>query len=216
MPPKRKKTVIPNLTPDLYRCESRNTAAVPKQITATVQEDGRFDFEWRAKGSSNVTYGISACGKLDARKSVQVRWKDMQVHCSCPNFDDQDLATEETGWRILFVCKHLKAALDSVCDNQEKSKPCAAKKNKAKPNQQAAIASTQDDNDDDDKEKDDERTRIEQGLSQLSNQQVLDLLRQRLSTEDGLMALSLLFPPDVLPPQPSRAGRRIKRKLPPS
>jgi hypothetical protein len=41
----------------------------------------------------------------------------MQVFCSCPNYEEQDLSTTESGWRILYVCKHLKAALDSVCDD---------------------------------------------------------------------------------------------------
>jgi len=62
-------------------------------------------------------------------------WKDMSLYCECPNYGEQDFNTEETGWRILYVCKHLKAALDSVCDNQ----PAKGRERKAQKTQKEKV-----------------------------------------------------------------------------
>jgi len=60
----------------------------------------------------------------------------MSLYCECPNYGEQDFNTEETGWRILYVCKHLKAALDSVCDNQ----PAKGRERKAQKTQKEKVA----------------------------------------------------------------------------
>ena len=109
---------IPNLTADLYRAGSRYRADIPELIRSEVDEDGSFYFEWTAAGSSGNDYDVTASGKLDVNTKVSQRWKSMNVHRTCPSFEEQDLATTESGWRILYVCKLLKAALDSVCDDK--------------------------------------------------------------------------------------------------
>lgn len=43
----------------------------------------------------------------------------MRVHCTCPSYTYQDPATSDAGRQILCVCKHLKAALDNVCDGDD-------------------------------------------------------------------------------------------------
>ena len=120
---------IPNLTKELYTAGSRHTAPLPKLIKSHV--DGQnFDFEWKAKGSQGKSYEVWARGCIKNKS-----WKGMSLYCECPDYGEQYFNTEETGWRILYVCKHLKAALDSVCDNQ----PAKGRERKAQKTQKEKV-----------------------------------------------------------------------------
>ena len=194
---------IPNLTPDLYRAGSRYQTDVPELIRSEVDKDGSFDFEWTAAGSNGNTYDVTASGKLDVNTTASQRWKGMNVHCTCPSFEDQDLATTDSGWRVLYVCKHLKAALDSVCDDNASGDNGSSQKVAAQ--QDGDVNSS-------------ERARLEHGLSKRSNDEIVQLIHERIKTKDGLKGLAMLFPPSVMPEQQtkhcSRCGKDYDPQIP--
>jgi len=150
-----------------------------------VNDDGSFDFEWKATGSQ--VYNVSASGKLmPAENNTNIGWKGMQVNCSCPNYEEQDLSTTNSGWRTLYVCKHLKAALDSVCDGK------AGTSTDRKPAEKKR------------KQQDSERERLEYGFSKRSNDEIVALMKQGMDSTDGMEALVRLFPADVMPPKQTK------------
>jgi len=193
---------IPRLTSRLYTAGTRHAAPVPKLIQSNVNTaDGSFDFEWEARGSE--VYHVTANGRLDNNNDGGGGscWKGMSaVHCTCPSFEEQDLATTDSGWRVLYVCKHLKAALDSVCDQNADQTKRAKEAATEKPKKKKKRETTGNNNDDDDDAHSETRQRLEHGLSKRTDSEIVKLLKERMQeSEEGLQAVAQVFPPHMMP-----------------
>jgi len=92
---------------EVYIAGSRHSANTPQLIRSEVNDDTSVDFEWQAVGSS--IYRVTAKGMLTG-SSIDA----FKVVCSCPDGDRQRDASRIS--KKLYVCKHGKAALDSVID----------------------------------------------------------------------------------------------------
>ena len=102
---------IPGLVRGDYVAGSRHTAGTPQLIRSEVNDgDESVDFRWQAVGSS--IYTVTAQGALTGSDDGV---NDFKVICSCPDGDSQRAASRTSNRR--YVCKHAKAALDSVIDN---------------------------------------------------------------------------------------------------
>lgn len=201
--------VIPGLFSEVYTPGSRHIAPTPQLRTSNVDGNEVY-FEWIASGS-NMMYHVTAKGSIvisswDGRGCPIFDRNAFSVVCSCPDGDRQNVANS-TSLHTLSVCKHAKAALDSVCD------PNATKKIAG--NKKAKIEEQQSQRAEQDQRFSGERERIEYGLSKRSDAEIVKLLKERAGTVDGLEALSKLFPASVMQPKKSIRCGRCKKEYDP-
>jgi hypothetical protein len=203
--------IIPGLVREAYTRGSWHSAAIPELIKSNV-EGNEVDFAWKAVGSS--IYSVTAKGSL-----VTTDWdasgpkfdrKKFTVICSCPDSAGQN---ERNTMSIdtLYVCKHAKAALDSVCDpeatkNIVEIKEAKIQEQKVHQAERANYLRVQ-------RVKQDERLpgereRIQYGLSKRSDAEIAKIVKKGAATVKGLEALGKLFPASIMPPKKViRCGR---------
>lgn len=196
---------------------SRYDAPTPKLIRSEIGEGSAVNVEWEASGSS--TYQVTAKGSVviaswdkSGNPVFQADPTDvgcLRVTCSCP--DGQRQRVSSLSSRKLVVCKHAKAALDSVLDEGARIDIMSQKQQRAteasqlveqKENERKAQLKAQDE------QLPGERQRIQHGLEKLGAEAVFEILKTRVETLDGLKALVQVFPTEIMPPKVSeRCGR---------
>ena len=187
-----------------YTVGSWHDAPTPTLVRSEVTA-AAFDFAWSASGSA--VYSVTAKGAI--RKSAAapggVRLEALEVQCTCPDGVRQLLMSHMGG--KLCVCKHGAAALASVHDPAVKSHEAEAAKQRERQlaAEQAAASAERAKQD---AQMPGERARMEHALTNRSAEDVVDLLRSRLGTLDGLRAAAALFPADVFPPPSMRHCQR--------
>ena len=195
---------IPGLGVQSYTVGSWHEAPTPTLVRSVVTA-AAFDFAWSASGTA--VYTVTAKGAL--RKSAAapggVRLEALEVQCSCPDGVRQLLMRKLGG--KLCVCKHGAAALASVHDPAVKAHEAEAAKLRER-QLAAAQAAAAAERAKQDARMPGERARVEHGLTNRSAEDVVQLLRSRLSTLAGLRAAAALFPADVFPPPSMRHCQR--------
>lgn len=190
---------IPGLMRYAYRNCGAMEADTPDLMSAKVNNDGSFCFEWHATGSA--LYIVTASGRIElswqlgdtATIAVPV-FKGWSVKCSCPSGIKMPACQEDEGSKR--VCKHAAAALDSVC-----SKAAHAEVTRQKTLQvpilaaAAAGAATFKDaaHAKQEAEMPGERARIAHGLQQLSPSRVVAMIHEAIDTVEGLRHAAALF-----------------------
>ena len=160
-------------------------------------------------------YSVTATGSV-----VIQEWNDLgprfdysqfTVVCSCPDGSRQlDCSDSDT----LYVCKHAKSALDSVCDPkatkslQQTRKDKIARYKEEKAQREEYLM---DQRREQDKLFPGERERIDHGLSKRTDKEIAKLVKQSVQTVEGLEALVKLFPPSVMPAKKSIVCGRCKQ-----
>jgi hypothetical protein len=208
------KPFIPGLVRGAYIAGSRHSADTPELIHSKVNGNA-VDFKWEAVGSS--VYTITAKGEVQCTATSHA--KSLKVVCSCPDGARQELISRKSR-ELLYVCKHAKAALDSVLDDAANDK---------KENREAAVAQNKkeaekrkkfllDQHQMQDREMPGERERINYGLSKWSDADIANVVKQSALTVEGLRALSTIFPNEIMPCQKSvvcgRCGEEYDPQIP--
>ena len=134
---------------------------------------GSFRFSWELQGSE--MYSIEAYGRLD------IGW---HCECSCPDGEKRAYSAPQ---RVLAVCKHAAAALNSVCD------PMARAVSMVKRDHQDAVREQQN------RLAPGERDRIDAILERLDSESILGHVKSSVSTLEGLQALAIIFPAREFP-----------------
>lgn len=119
--------IIPGLVRNMYTAGSRHEARTPPTLVKAVihhQQSSEgcsstLDYEWKAHGSS--VYTVTAKGSLHLIDQVNdgtpmYDSNKFSVMCSCPDGVYQQARNLQSTTDQLYVCKHAKSALDSVCD----------------------------------------------------------------------------------------------------
>lgn len=212
-------TPIPGLVKDAYTAGSRHTAETPQLIKSNI-DDIEFDFEWKASGSR--VYSVIAKGSLvikdfDSKGKPIFDHNNFHVTCSCPDGSRQrEQNCIQPG--KLYVCKHAKAALDSVIDTDTEKvlkELKAAKIAEHEKKRADRIEYLKRQRSEQDERLPGERERIEYGLGKRSDSEIVTMVKAGLNTVDGLEALSKLFPVEVLPPKKSLKCGRCKKNYDP-
>jgi len=207
--------IIPGLVKEAYVAGSRHSVPSP-DLTRSDVDGTSADFEWKAIGSD--VYKVVAKGSV-----VIIGWsgdgrprfdsESFHATCSCPDGARQRVESINSG--KVYVCKHAEAALDSVLDSaaaneiESQRKARAAEATVVK-NYHVAYQETQR------KEQDakfpGERKRIEHGLSKRSADEIMTLLKESVTTVDGLEALAKLFPKETMPAKTTTRCGRCKKE----
>lgn len=206
------QTFIPGLVKDAYVAGSWHTAGTPELLKSDVNGTS-VDFRWQAIGSS--VYTITAKGEVHMTGSILDN-KVFKVVCSCPDGDRQRDATRSSN--KLYVCKHAKAALDSVLDTsavaklkEERKLAAVEAAKKADERRQFLNEQLQLQN----RDMPGERERIQCGLSKRKDEDIVRLLKEASITCDGLKALTKIFPKEVMPPKSTTICGRCKKEYDP-
>ena len=121
--------------------------------------------------------------------------------CSCPDGDRQRDASRIS--KKLYVCKHGKAALDSVIDTATQDKSNAERKQRAAKAAHKGAEQHQkyieEQRTIQNRDMPGERERIEYGLSKRSDRDIVNLIKGASKTVEGLEALTKIFPKEVMP-----------------
>ena len=103
----------------------------------------------------------------------------------------------------LYVCKHGKAALDSVIDTATQDKSNAERKQRAPKAAHKGAEQHQkyleEQRTIQNRDMPGERERIEYGLSKRSDRDIVNLIKGASKTVEGLEALTKIFPKEVMP-----------------
>mmetsp|Transcript_36823 Transcript_36823/g.66210 ORF Transcript_36823/g.66210 Transcript_36823/m.66210 type:complete len:303 (-) Transcript_36823:195-1103(-) len=203
--------IIPGLVKEAYTPGSRHSVGTPELIKSNVKCD-EVDFAWKAVGSS--IYSVTAKGSLVItawdNRGPKYDGNKFIVLCSCPDGVRQN-EQNTTSIDTLYVCKHAKAALDSVCDPEAKKvigekKEVMVQKQKELQAERVKYRIAQ--SVEQDERLPGERERILYGLSKRSDAEIAKLVKDSTTTVEGLEALGKLFPTSVMPPKKSvRCGR---------
>ena len=115
--------LIPGLKTEFYLCTSSHIAdSVELKLASST--GNHVDYRFLAHGSAAYSYSISVVGEVQtlasATGNVVFDTDSLQVACKCPSF--KSIQNHKLGGKLI-VCKHLKAALDSVAENSS----CASK-----------------------------------------------------------------------------------------
>lgn len=199
--------IIPGLFKEVYVAGSRHSAGAPELIRSNVDDDNTVSFEWKAVGSS--VYTIIAKGSVTIvgwDVHGHPKFDSFEVECSCPDGERQRTISQQRG--KLYVCKHAKAALDSVVDPNGKANFEAQKRgHMEEATRQKRLQ---------EEELPGERARIEHGLSKRSADEIVTIIKERVMTVEGLEALVTLFPPDVMPAKTTQKCGRCKKEYDPN
>lgn len=207
-----RSSIHPRPSQRSIHCRTWHSAGTPELIRSEVVNGTVVDFQWRAVGSA--VYSVTAKGEIqqvdtDSNGTPLFDTNSFRVVCSCPDGDRQQLESRSSN--ELYVCKHGKAALDSVLD--------ATASAKIKANKEAAVAEARlkaeerkkyliEQRQLQDREMPGERERIHYGLSKRSDEDIAKLVKKAAMTMGGLKALTKIFPEEVMPPkQTIRCGR---------
>mmetsp|Transcript_20682 Transcript_20682/g.44925 ORF Transcript_20682/g.44925 Transcript_20682/m.44925 type:complete len:304 (+) Transcript_20682:32-943(+) len=207
---------IPGLVRGVYSAGSRHSAPVPTLVRSDVEES-ISDFEWEAHGSQ--TYKITAKGSIVMKvesDTVAFDFTTFRVNCTCPDGDRQSLLSLQT--KRLYVCKHAKAALDSVIDpSAEKAQHTRRQEQMEQAGIVRARRAAEEKRIEEEQERDfpGERKRIEYGLEKLSGEEVVRILKNQAKTVEGLKALVQVFKADVMPSRKEEQCGRCNKKYDP-
>jgi len=204
--------VIPGLVHEAYLAGSRHTAVTPTLIKSEVDGD-EVDLKWEAIGSS--VYSVTASGSLVitgwANGKPKYDYNRFHVLCSCPDGVRQH---ESSSAERLYVCKHAKSALDSVCD-REAAKSLQVKKAamiaKHEEERKRRVAYLEEQRSEQEKILPNERARIEYGLSKYSDGEIVKMVKEAANSVEGLQALVKIFPSTVMPAKKSIKCGRCKK-----
>uniref|UniRef100_A0A7S2P2S8 Uncharacterized protein n=1 Tax=Leptocylindrus danicus TaxID=163516 RepID=A0A7S2P2S8_9STRA len=130
----------------------------------------------------------------------EIKYTGLVVRCSCPDGDRQAVKCLKTG--ELWVCKHAAAALDGVLDtateaevlNREKRALEQAAENKRK-RQKYESEQRQLQNE----SMPGERERILHGLKCLNAKDIVEAIKEKIKSVEGLKMVSGVFTNDVMP-----------------
>lgn len=190
---------IPGLVKSVYNAGSRHSAPVPTRVRSDVQES-ISDFEWEAEGNS--VYRVTAKGSIVAKSESDTAFdfNAFRVNCTCPDGARQSLLSLQT--KRLYVCKHAKAALDSVIDpGAEKALHARRQEQIEQAKITRAKRAEEEKRIKEEQERDlpGERKRIEYGLEKLTGEEIVAILKNQAKTVEGLKALAQVFTSDVMP-----------------
>ena len=169
-------------------------------------------------------YSITAKGSL-----VSTGWDErgeypkfdrytFNVICSCPDGVRQQESNSRSIDK-LYVCKHAKAVLDTVCDpeatkdlvDNKKVKIAEYNKHQAEQAKYLSVQRVKQD-----EQLPGERERIVYGLSKRSDEEIIGLIKRGIHTVSGIEALGKLFPVSVMPHKKTIQCGRCKKDTIPS
>lgn len=212
--PQKMSPVIPGLVREAYTAGSRHAAGTPTLVKSNI-DGNTVDFEWEAMGSS--VYSVTAKGSLVISDWVNCEpvydCNKFCVICSCPDGVRQHENTLCSPDR-LYVCKHAKSALDSVCDPEagkstQANKVAMVAEHKEKQKIRAEYLESQ--HLEQEKVLPNERARIEYGLSKRSDEEIVKMVKEASKTVEGLQALVKIFPHTEMPARKSIQCGRCKQ-----